>query len=389
MPKSSTIQQYNNSVILFIHLLFVLAAILQILIYLGIFSRLAFYKTPSSLQNQNASSPSNSLPISVVICARNEAENLQKYLPSILQQNYPEFEVIVVNDASTDDTQTILETFTKTYSHLKTINTESLTRNMAGKKFALTKGIEVSKYEHLLFTDADCYPASQDWITEMAKNFTKKRQIVLGFGPYICHEGCLNKIIQYETLTTALQYLSLSLLGLPYMGVGRNLAYHKSLFIENKGFESHKHIPSGDDDLFISEVATPQNTTINITPKTFCYSEPPLDWHSWIAQKRRHLSTGKYYSFLHKLILGGISASHFLFYGTLIVVLITKSFNFTIFSLFTFRLISQFVVLKRVLKKLKVPLPIWQFMVIDALFIFYYGIFGLTIFSKAQVSWKK
>lgn len=373
----------------FIHLLFAIAAILQILIYLGIFSRLAFYKTPSALQNQNASSISNSLPISVVICARNEAENLKKYLPLILQQNYLQFEVIVVNDSSIDDTQIILETFAEKYSCLKTINTTGLERTMAGKKFALSKGIEAAQYEHLVFTDADCYPASQDWIAGLAENFTKKRQIILGYGPYLYHRGSLNKIIQYETLMTALQYLSLSLMGLPYMGVGRNLAYHKSLYIDNKGFENHKDTPSGDDDLFINEVATPQNTTLTIAPETFCYSEPPLDWQAWFAQKRRHLSTGKYYSTSHKLILGAISASHFLFYGTLIVVLLSQSFNFTIFILFTFRLISQFVVLKRVLKKLKVSLSIWQFMVIDALFIFYYGIFGPTIFSKAQVSWKK
>ncbi|MGB0930518.1 MAG: glycosyltransferase, partial [Chitinophagales bacterium] len=367
-------------------------AILQILIYIGIFSRLAFYKdkAPSSPQSpKNTSFSPQSLPISVVICARNEAENLKKYLPLILNQNYPQFEVIVVNDSSIDDTQIILETFAEKYSCLKTINTAGLKRDMAGKKFALTKGIEATQYEHLVFTDADCYPASQDWIAEMVKKFTKKRQIILGFGPYVCHRGCLNKIIQYETLMTALQYLSLSLMGLSYMGVGRNLAYHKSLFLENKGFENHKDTPSGDDDLFINEVATSQNTTLTIAPKTFCYSEPPLGWQTWFAQKKRHLSTGKHYSVSHKLILGTISASHFLFYGTLIVVLLSKSFNFIIFLLFTFRLISQFVVLKRVLKKLKVCLSTWQFMVIDALFIFYYGIFGPTIFSKAQVSWKK
>ncbi|MEZ4886060.1 MAG: glycosyltransferase [Chitinophagales bacterium] len=374
--------------IITIQCVFILAAILQILIYLGIFSRLAFYK-PTFSPSRNPSFAENNLPISVVICARNEAENLQKYLPLILQQKYPEFEVIVVNDASTDDTQTILEAFEKKYSHLKTIQTVGLKKNMAGKKFALTKGIEASKNEHLLFTDADCYPASQDWIAGMVKNFTEKRQIILGFGPYAYHQGYLNKIIQYETLMTALQYLSLSLMGMPYMGVGRNLAYHKSLFTENQGFQNHKNILSGDDDLFINEVATPQNTTIHIDPKTFCYSEPPLDWRRWFAQKRRHLSTGKHYSILHKIILGMITSSHFMFYGTLIVVLITQSLNSIIILLFTLRLISQFVVFKQVLKKLKVPLNFWHIILIDAWFIFYYGIFSPTIFSKAQVTWKK
>lgn len=374
-----------------LQVIFIIAAVLQILIYTGLFSRLAFYDPNFYLSSISTTlyPPLRSLPISVVICARNEAENLQKYLPIVLEQNYPKFEVIVVNDASTDDTQIILETFIKTHPHLRVINTVGLERDMAGKKFALTKGIEAAKYEHLLFTDADCYPASQDWIAAMAKKFTEKRQIILGYGPYLCHRGCLNKIIQYETLMTALQYLSLSLAGMPYMGVGRNLAYHKSLFVQNKGFESHKHTPSGDDDLFISEVATPQNTTIIIAPETFCYSEPPLNWRAWFYQKKRHLSTGQHYSMLHKLVLGTISASHFLFYGTLIAVVLAKAFNFTIFSLFIVRLISQFVVFTKVLKKLQVPLPVWQIAVIDALFIFYYGIFGSKIFSKAQVSWKK
>ena len=369
-----------------VYSLFVIAAILQISIYIGIFGRLAFYEEPNSTKNnKNAVS----LPISVVICARNEAKNLQKNLPHILHQTYPEFEVIVVNDASTDKTAEVLEIFAKVYGNLRIINTLGLSRDMAGKKFALTKGIEAAKNEHLLFTDADCCPTSQDWIAGMVKNITKKRQIILGFGPYIARRGFLNKIIQYETLMTALQYLSLALVGKPYMGVGRNLAYHKSLFFKANGFQKHKKTLSGDDDLFINEVATPHNTLINISPNTFCYSEPPLEWRAWFAQKRRHLSTGKYYSLAHKIILGTISASHFLFYGTLIVVMITKLVNFTIISLFIFRLISQFVVFKRVLNKLKTPLTIWQVLMIDALFIFYYGIFAPSIFSKAQVSWKK
>ena len=160
---------------LVIYSLFIIAVLLQLLIYLGIFSRLAFYKVPPP--SKNVPPPSNNLPISVVICARNEAENLRKYLPSILEQNYPHFEVVVVNDASTDDTQIVLETFAEKYSCLKIISTAGLKRDMAGKKFALTKGIEVTQYDYLLFTDADCFPASQDWIAEMVKKFTKKRHI--------------------------------------------------------------------------------------------------------------------------------------------------------------------------------------------------------------------
>ncbi len=365
---------------------FIFAAIVQIFVYLFVFSRLACYDSPPIGNQEDALE--QEIPVSVVICARNEAQNLQKYLPSILQQNYPTFEVIVVNDASTDATPEVLAQFSEQYPHLRIIHTKGLVRNMAGKKFALTKGIEATHYDYLLFTDADCQPASQNWIQEMAKNFTKKRQIVLGYGPYVAHKGWLNKIIQYETLLTALQYLSLGIMGMPYMGVGRNMAYHKSLFISNKGFQNHKNTPSGDDDLFISEVAHAHNTAVNISPKTFCYSEPPLNWRNWFFQKKRHLSTGKFYSWHNKLILGAISMSHFLFYGTLIVVVITQLFNFTIFSLFICRLISQFSVIKQVLKMLKTSLSIGQFLLIDALFILYYGIFGLTIFSKAQVSWK-
>ncbi|MFK7906175.1 MAG: glycosyltransferase [Chitinophagales bacterium] len=268
---------------LLVYYTFIIAAILQIIIYCFVFSRLAFYKPSTSSDHV----PTESLPpVSVIICAKNEAQNLRKYLPKILNQSYPDFEVIVVNDNSSDDTAIVLETFASLHEHLRIINTKEFSRDMAGKKFALTKGIEVAKYEHLLCTDADCYPASQGWITHMAKKFTQKRQIILGFGPYLPHSGFLNKIIQYETLMTALQYLSLSLIYMPYMGVGRNLAYHKSLFTRNKGFQNHKDIPSGDDDLFISEVATPQNTTLSITPETFCYSEPPFTWQEWFAQKK-------------------------------------------------------------------------------------------------------
>ena len=195
-----------------------------------------------------------------------------------------------------------------------------------GKKFALTLGIKAAKYDYLLLTDADCYPRDKDWISSMAKHFFNKT-IVLGYGAYEKHKGLLNKLVRFDTFQVAMQYFSYALIGKTYMGVGRNLAYKKSLFFDNKGFATHLHLPSGDDDLFIKEVATYNNTAISIEYSSHTLSVPKMNWKSWIRQKSRHLSTGIYYKNYHKLMLGSWTLSQILFW------LFSYRYNFMVFYL--------------------------------------------------------
>ncbi len=298
--------------------IYILAAIIQLIYWGIIFSRFAFGKTEQPPEQPAA-------PVSVIICAHNEEANIQKNLPLILKQEYPNFEVLVVNDASTDRTGEVLEEFQKKYAHLRVITiSPDEARAMKGKKYALSKGIAKSIHNLLLLTDADCHPESKSWITNMQRFVTGKKTIVLGYGPYLEKKSILNKFIRFETVYTAIQYFSAALWKIPYMGVGRNLMYTKSLYLENKGFSSHSEVMSGDDDLFISEVANGENVTICLLKSCFMYSEPKEIWTDYYKQKYRHNSTGGYYKQRHKVFLGLLSMSHFLFYLNFLLLIILQ-----------------------------------------------------------------
>ncbi|MFK5880084.1 MAG: glycosyltransferase, partial [Flavobacteriaceae bacterium] len=266
---------------LLVFALFIASTAIQLCYYLFIFSRFSFLK-PTKKEATN-------IPISVLICARNEAKNLQQFLPKILQQEYLDFEIVLINDRSYDDSLAVMESFKEKHpAKIKIVNVVE-TKNGGSKKYALTLGIKAATHEHLLFTDADCIPNSNYWIREMSQHFTNNKSIVLGYGAYrTIKNSWLNKLIRFETLMTALQYISYANIGLPYMGVGRNLAYTKSLFFDTNGFANHLHLKSGDDDLFVNQNATKENCAISLHPESFTISEPKTTFKDWINQKRRH-----------------------------------------------------------------------------------------------------
>src|SRR5690606_37823827 len=182
------------------------------------------------------------------------------------------------------------------------------------KKFALTLGIKAAKTEYQLFTDADCYPTSPNWLRDMSSQFTLNKTIVLGYGAYEkIPNSFLNKIIRFETMLTAVQYFSWAKAGKPYMGVGRNLAYKKEEFFNVRGFMDHMKIRSGDDDLFINQAGNSKNTTICFTPSSFTYSEPKRKFSDWFNQKRRHVSTAGHYKFFDRAQLAVFYISQLLF----------------------------------------------------------------------------
>jgi cellulose synthase/poly-beta-1,6-N-acetylglucosamine synthase-like glycosyltransferase len=323
---------------------FFAVAFIQLIYYWLVFSRFAFYKTPPS--------PQPDFPISVVISAKNEYHNLKRNLPLILNQNYPNFEVVVVNDASDDESIFLLEDLAHEYSKLKVITIQQDLNFFKGKKFPLSVGIKSAKYEHLLLTDADCVPVGPDWIREMAGGFTGENEIVLGYGQYSQKKGFLNMVIRYETAFAALNYFSLALWGMPYMGVGRNLAYKKSLFIKNKGFISHYKVSSGDDDLFINAVAGKKNTTIVASHESFTRSGAKRSFLHWWRQKRRHLSAGMHYKFKHKIILGGYAASFILMLAGVVWQSVVGDFLLIVALFFLIRLLSQMIIFKNTFYRL-------------------------------------
>lgn len=260
-------------------------------------------------------------PVSVIICAWNEEDNLKKNLQSILEQNHTDFEVIVVNDHSRDETDLLLQAWQERFAHLRVINLNRENANMRGKKFAISMGIKGAKHENLVFTDADCTPKSKNWLRMIASNLNDEKQLVLGFGGFEKKSGLLNKFYRYESVHIAMQYMSYALAGMPYMGVGRNLAYRKELFFKTKGFIKHRHVASGDDDLLVNEVATGKNTIIETGKDAHTVSTSPESWSAWWLQKRRHLSTGSFYRVSSKIFLGIFTLTHLLFYLSVFLVL--------------------------------------------------------------------
>lgn len=363
-------------------IVFALASFIQVVYYLFVFSRLSFYKP--KIQEKSSNLP----PVSVIIAARNEYKNLEKNLKFILEQDYPNFEVIVVNDCSWDDSQKLLEYMQEQYSHLKVCQLIEQEKYPTGKKFAITIGIKAAQHEQVFFTDADCIPASTQWLRLMQSEFVGNTEIVLGYSPYRKRNSLLNLFIRYESTFTAMAYFSAALGKHAFMGVGRNLAYTRSLFFKHKGFASHQHVLSGDDDLFVNEAATPNNVRIQLDPQSFVFTEPKRTFDSWQMQKIRHNSTGKLYKTKDKLFLGGYYSSLFIFYSLFTLLLFT-SFDFRIIlGIFGFRYLVQTVIFYGVYKRLKSMSLIWFTWLLDVLFLFYIYIYGtLGLFRKHKKIW--
>lgn len=355
----------------FIHLYYVL----------GVHLKLANYRVQEL-------SATGAAPISVIICARNERENLEKYLPQVFEQDYPNFEVIVVNDRSWDGTADFLEGLEKQYANLKVVHVREGEKFIAGKKFAVTMGIKAASHDWLVFTDADCQPATVNWLKGMQAPAANEVDIVLGYSPYFKKRGLLNALVRFETFFTAVNYLAFALKRMPYMGVGRNMAYKKSLFFKSKGFAAHMHIPSGDDDLFVNANATPQNTLIQIHKDTHVWSEPKTSFLTYLRQKKRHIGAGSFYKAKHKFILSAQIFIQFLFYALTITLACFPSTHFIAVGVFLVSLIVRCFVYPKLLKRLNYGGLSWWFPILDIIlmvFLVFNAI--LSVFVK-KVAWK-
>ncbi|MFK8046510.1 MAG: glycosyltransferase [Crocinitomicaceae bacterium] len=327
-------------------LVFISAIAIQLL-YLVIFNfRLLIHKHRPDATNYLP-------PISLIVCARNEEDNLFKHLPALLNQNYPDFEVIVVNDQSQDDSNHIVKAYAKDYPNLRLIELEKNKHRKFGKKIPLTVGIKGAKHGLIMLTDADCKPISENWLGEMASSYTSNKQVVVGYGPFNKQDGFLNRFIRFDMVSIAISYLSAAKNGLPYMGVGRNMGYSKDLFIDNEGFKKHYHIASGDDDLLIRDVATRKNVGININPNTFVYSDAKSTWESWFSQKRRHFTTAPEYRLINKLFLGIFPFTLYLMWFSFFILLFNTNWGLFIGSLLVSRYILYWLINGLLLKRLK------------------------------------
>jgi biofilm PGA synthesis N-glycosyltransferase PgaC len=323
---------------------FLLSFLYQLWVYLFVFLKFPLYKR----LNEASSQPG----ISVIVCAKNEEENLAHFLPRILQQDYPEFEVVVVNDSSTDDSEQLLMNLAAQFKQLRYTSIPANDKFLRGKKLAVAIGLKAAKYDRVLLTDADCYPVTGQWIKRMASNFSGEKKIILGYGGYERRKGLLNTLIRYETTFTAIQYFSYAIKGRPYMGVGRNLAYEKAIFFNSKGFSRHYHLMSGDDDLFVNENATPMNCAVEFSPESHTLSLPETTFRGWIKQKSRHLSAGSHYRSGSKFRLAGEWASRIMLYVTFIWLCISSPWAIPAAALFLLLLSARATVFKLGMRRL-------------------------------------
>lgn len=355
--------------------IFIAITAIQLLYYLFGFSQFAFAKQ----HNIKSSTPS----VSVIICAKNESENLKLFLPKIIHQNYSDFEIVLINDASYDNTLEVMESFQKQHQNIRIVNVESNEHFWGNKKYALTLGIKASTHEHLLFCDADCAPKSKQWIARMSAHFSKNNSFVLGYGAYKkTTHSLLNALVRFETLVTAIQYFSYAKAGNPYMGVGRNLAYTKTDFFNHNGFVSHMKVRSGDDDLFVNEAASKLNTSIEFSKESHTESVAPVTFFEWFQQKRRHISTAKYYTLKDQLLLGLFYITQLLFW-TLFIALIITLFEWKIvLAIFGVKILIQYLIYGVSAKKLNEQNLIFAIPFLEIILI----LFQLTIFITNKVS---
>lgn len=286
--------------------------IIQLIYYFGIYNRIHAHNI--AVRKEEIHFTRELQPLSVIIVARNESENLRRYLPSILEQDYPDFEVIVINDGSTDESEDLLTTLEEKYPNLYHSFTPSSVRYVSRKKLSLTLGIKASKHDWLVFTEADCQPASNQWLRLMARNFTPHTQVVLGYNSYERGKGWMHKRIAFDSLFTSLRYLGLALAGKPYMGIGRNMAYRKELFFKQKGFSAHLNLQRGDDDLFINQIATGENTRVETDINSVVRMQPIVYYKNWKEEKVSYMATSHYLHGLQGKILGFETISRLLFY---------------------------------------------------------------------------
>lgn len=365
--------------------LFVATTIVQWVVWCFVFGKLALKKTPLTKPQ------STNQAVSVILCARNEADNLRRNLPVILAQQFDcEWELVVVDDASEDDTPEVLRAFQENNpTRLRVVRIPEKRR--PGKKHALAQGIALAKHDLLLLTDADCRPVGPNWVAHMAACFSAQpeTEIVLGYGPTNPIHGVWGAWTRYETAYTAAQYCALAVVGMPYMGVGRNLAFRRQVYERVGGFAAHAGLVSGDDDLLVNATATGKNTLVCLDSESFMYSAPSPNFLVWLRQKRRHLSASPAYRWPHKLVLTILAGTHVGHYFLFLLLLMAGWVTPIVLLVFLLRLMLVWVVFGKILHRLRERGLFFKIPVFDALLAAYFGVIvPWFLLNKKTQLWK-
>jgi glycosyltransferase involved in cell wall biosynthesis len=350
--------------------------IVQLAYYLGIFGKFIFAGPQQVVQKK--------LPVSVIVLIKNNEEQVKKLIPLLVSQNYPDFELVLIDNASSDNTIDILEEFEIQYPNIRLVKVENNEAFWGNKKYALTLGIKAARKEYLLFTDADFTPASADWIMHMASQFTMSKTIVLGYSKYtLVKNSVLNKLIRFDALINATQRFAWAKAGFPFSGDGRNLAYKKEEFFKRNGYINHMNIRTGEDALFINEVADGKNTSICFTPESFTEGLAPATFKSWVLDKRKAAYTMSFFKSADQAklkIFVWLQALFFIIMGVLIVL----QFNWMILvPVIVFRYLACWVLLAQSAAKLNEKDTVYWFPFMEIMLIFtQLYVFAVNLFSR-------
>ena len=338
------IEFFYNRISFIILLIFGISLIIQLLYHWAVFSKVAFYKNKRRQKTNGEWEP-----VSIVLCARDAYEYLSELVPALLSQDYPDFELVIVNDCSDDETEDYLKDLERREPCIRPVQLKQHLNFFNGKKFPLSMGIKSAQNDLIVLTDCNCMPTNDQWLRSIVNCYGKNTEVVIGYSPFVHKKGLLNKLIRFDAVQNALLYLSAALKGHPYMGIGKNLSYRKELFYRNKGFISHYTTSVGDDDLFVSQVATKRNTEVLIDPENAILTTPTGNFRQWMRQKSARYSTVRRYSARARMMLSLFYASQFLLYGSFIalIALCTKpAFAITGGSLFYIPILVFFFLLR-------------------------------------------
>ncbi len=336
---------YSDDLLFFTFFFYLLCALIQLLFLWLVFGKLAFYRQKHA-ENQSIE------PVSVVLCGKEIHPGREEHLLRILAQDHPDFEVIIVNESPDEEQKLYLETLTQRYPRLKIVNIGENLNFFRGRKFPLSIGIKSAGHDIIVLTDIDCMPAGDHWLSKIQAAFRPGTEIVLGYSTLLPQKGMLNSWIRFDSMLRGIRYLSFALAGEPYMGIGENLAYRKSLFYKVHGFTSHYKLMTGDDDLFINKVAGKNNTAIETETAGQVLCTGWTTFGAWLLQRKQHIETQVYFKRRHKILLGLNYLSLLLFYLTFLFLLRYPAVLITVLIIFGIRLFSFMFIIKKSMRKL-------------------------------------
>lgn len=347
-------------VAVFSHVLIV-STLIQAYQLLFVYLRLARYPLHKKSTGSNH-------PISVIIYARNHAQELVKNISHWLEQEYATFELVIVNDCSWDDTEETLRQLLITYPQLKVVNVPIDDRFKRNKKFALSLGIKAAQYEHVLFTEADYLPQSKKWIAEMQAQFGEKTELVLGYTPYPKGAGFWSIFMRFDHFFRAINLLSFALNGKAYSAYGQNMAFTKTAFFAGKGYASHMHLNYGETDFFVNQHANRKNTAVALSPSSQVRSTKKQRYADFVKEAFTRMEVEKGYTFGKRFRLASVNVSIGLFYLSLLLLLLVHFSWHWVLGVYLFRLSLQYAVYFKIATRLQHQHLHWALPILEPIY---------------------